>query len=141
MSNVLGNSAFIRGSGIDQSILDNYLPLSSGTLSGDLILYKNYPSILLDESNFGNRSMMTSGYHCVTVSVQNEVSDFNNRRQIILFDSSVNLVDSLVLDDVINGSSVGYYKIYGEHNVTAGTSDLTAASSPLVNGCIYQMYS
>ena len=32
------------------------------------------------------------------------------------------------------------YRIYGEHNVTRGTSDLTAGSSALNTGCIYLVY-
>lgn len=31
-------------------------------------------------------------------------------------------------------------KIYGEHNVTSGTTDLTAGSSPLAKGCIHIVY-
>lgn len=34
----------------------------------------------------------------------------------------------------------GAYKIFGEHNITCGTSDITAGTSALATGCYYDVY-
>jgi len=44
----------------------------------------------------------------------------------------------MFLYDVIDGSAKSY-NIYGEHNITKGTTDIGAGSA-LANGCIHLVY-
>lgn len=101
MANVLGNSAFIRGSGIDQSILDNYLPLSGGTITGDL-----YFNALV--RMFGN------DYAAVLMAYNH---DKTKSRQLILYNEDYrgSLPNGLCLK-VRDGDVQTEYKIFGEHN-------------------------
>lgn len=65
--------------------------------------------------------------------------DINNRTMISVYASSDIEKAVRLIRNVDGVASV--YQIYGQHNITAGTSDLTAGSSSLTTGNIYQVYS
>ena len=146
MANVLGNSAFIRGSGIDQSILDNYLPLNGGKLTGNLFLETSgdYPRFIISNSTTkrGARLELQDSDGSIVISCD-DLNNYNSKKSIILFNPETcnNIQDMLSIAIFKPDENLeAWYKIYGEHSITAGTSDLTAGTSYLGSGCIYQVH-
>lgn len=71
----------------------------------------------------------------------NVAANSTNRRVLELRNSTgqTNVKRALTLNDRIDDTDTGYL-IYGSHNITKGTSDLTAGSSSLDTDCIYLVY-
>ena len=92
----------------------------------------------------GHEIYLHNGYGLVRRSAKSAVAMFGSLdnpnvltdgRVIQVFSGNKDIKDSLVFSDVVNEQWVNY-KVYGEHNITCGTS----APSSLANGCIYQQY-
>lgn len=80
---------------------------------------------------------ITVGTDFIQLESYKTVGDTNNRRLLALKDSN-DLHSSLQIVDWTDGSS-DYYKIYGEHNITKGTTDI-GANSTLATGTIHLVY-
>lgn len=103
-----------------------YLPLSGGTLSGHLntkgITFSDHGLLSADNNHIAFRAMLQDN------ATQNE-------------DSIIQLLTSNMQPDTakkirFSDTNSKWYLLYGEHNVTCGTS----TPSSLANGCIYQQY-
>ena len=111
-------------------VFAKYLPLTGGTLSGKLDL----------------KIENLSGYS--HVSQNNDGALFGVSDDARTVGREVVVCAAEVVSSVQQSLKYGYYTetsygrgiLYGEHNVKAGTSDLTANSSSLGSSCIYQMY-
>ena len=107
--------------------LDGSVPMSGKWLE----LYLNYAYVFANENQIqiGARTTQTSG------------KTDDNTRFLALRNSNYvgSLKNALALTSVVNGVKSDY-NIYGEHNVTKGTTDLTAGSSALGNSCIHLVY-
>lgn len=109
-----------------------YLNLAGGTLTGDVSIRK---------SGVAYESIIGSGTNNVLMRVRNSAGDSNNQRTIALFDSTQrpDIETAVRLYDVTDGSEE-IYAIYGEHNITKGTTDLEAGVSALADGAIHFVY-
>lgn len=109
MSNVLTNS-FFSGGGVTLSDLDKYLPLTGGTLSGDLTF----------SSDRGSTGALRNTGDGQAMVISNSI-DYKNspRRAIKVFapSSGKSLVDAVQLYEKTE-SSEGWYLLYGKHNLT-----------------------
>lgn len=103
------------------------LPLTGGTLSGNLLIGGGYSHFTADDSQ-------------TQINALNVSSDRANRR-ILAIRNSKNQPDlryAFQVMDVVN-NNVTPYHIYGEHNITKGTTDIGAGSA-LATGCIHLVY-
>lgn len=103
----------------------------SVAMSGDTLWLKDKTARVL-----GNKDLIRIETYC-------EASNDNNRRALWVGSSSnassTNAEDSIRLFDIVNGVQKTY-RIYGEHNITCGTSDITAGTTALTTGCYYDVY-
>lgn len=54
---------------------------------------------------------------------------------------AVPLDGSVAMSGALKGTDgTNTYQYYGEHNVTCGTSDITAETTALATGCYYDVY-
>ena len=88
--------------------LDNYLPLTGGTLSGDLFFSNGYGMVGSDANQM------------LFITKQTIDDNANSRRLALLNDNSRSLIDSFLLLDVANGNT-SIYRIFGEHNKPSGS--------------------
>lgn len=109
-----------------------YLPLTGGHLNGNLTV----PTYL----GFNNCEVADYGVGEFQIRIKDRTNSANIRYISMPDMTSVaGMSEALKFVDFKDG----YYtscKIYGEHNITAGTTALTAGSSELTTGCIYQQY-
>lgn len=112
-----------------RAIAEGALPLEGGTLTGTELGIGN------------NKGKIVANGNMLRVYATNEPSDTNNQRYINLYSQTFkeDVSESLKLTERINGVDTAY-KIYGEHNITSGTTDLTAGTSELPSGHIYFVY-
>lgn len=108
------------------------LPLTGGTLSGDLVVsggdvtLKTLASISGSDTN-------------IALNIKKDAS--NIRTLQLLSQSYKSAVQEAIrMQETVSGTATSY-KLYGEHNVTKGTSGMTAGSSALTTGCVYLQYS
>lgn len=114
------------------------LPLTGGTLSGNLTIEKSSPYLYLNNSTQGRTlSVYMAGDD--TAALANR-KDSNNYHGLYLTPETSGKEKILRLMRKENGGSAEYYNVYGEHNITKGTSDLTAGTSTLTTGAIYLVY-
>jgi len=111
---------------------DHYPATKVGTLTSDINIKK---AGVAYESTFG------VGTNNALMRISNNAGDDSNRRTLALFDSAYRpeVGNAVRLYDVVNGTET-VYDIYGEHNVTRGTTDLTAGVSALADGAIHLVY-
>ena len=103
------------------------LPLTSGTLTGiDLFLNGGYGRWFAGASNTSIQSL----------DVQKDTTKF--RALMVSNHSATNIHDAVKVMDRNNGSDKTY-RMYGEHNITSGTTDIGAGSA-LATGCIHLVY-
>lgn len=105
------------------------LPIAGGTLTGDSLKIHNGDSEILS---------LTTGLSLITRTNKN--SD-DNRRRLILYNSTstTDVSKAIRLLDTVDGTTKNY-NLYGEHNITKGTTDLEAGVSELKSGCIHLVY-
>lgn len=105
------------------------LPIEGGTITGTELGIGN------------NRGKMVANGNMFRVYATEDPSDTNNQRYLSLYSQffKEDVSESLKLIEKINGVDTSY-KIYGEHNITSGTTDLTAGTSELPSGHIYFVY-
>jgi len=96
----------------------------------------------------GNSLWLKDGYGRVDVDTQRMQlasytvqKDGNNRRALEISNAVGRplLINALRLHDIVDNTQT-IYNIYGEHNITCGTSDITAGTSALTTGCYYDVY-
>ncbi len=113
------------------------------TMNGELkIEIASYPKVRFKtsgEDSVGYTEGNAAGMGMITVD---DESDNSAMRGIYVRHSTEfpNLSDGAVFMSRIDGVSKNY-KLYGQHNITCGTTDLVAGSSTLLNGDIYLVYS
>lgn len=110
------------------------LPLTGGTMSGGII-----------NLNSGWARLYGSGYNSNISHTDAQGNITNNRIELgVMYPNQNNgaydITSSAFLSKYENGVNVALYKIYGEHNITTGTSPLIAGTSTLATGCIYEQY-
>lgn len=105
------------------------LPLTGGTLSGSTIGLRNDVSRIVD-----------SGNGMLLLQVLETAGVTNPRRQLNLENSkNCDVTGALKLYDIAASGTKGGI-VYSTHNVTAGTTDLTAGTSALETDCYYDVY-
>lgn len=104
------------------------LPLAGGTMTGNGFYINNKTGRIVGNEN---------GMWLRTAS--SDVDNNADSRHLKLWNATYvsELVRSLCLFDTKTGKD---YIIYGQHNVTASTTDLTAGSSSLATGALYFVY-
>ena len=103
------------------------LPLTGGALSGNTLGIYNGKAVVLGD-NLGAS---------LIANTVDDASDLNNIRNLRVTNSG-NLPRAIFLRDVISGNRTDY-NIFGEHNITKGTTDIGAGSA-LATGCIHLVY-
>ena len=101
-----------------------FLPLTGGTLNGVLNIYGD---------SYHHIASTNGQYFGVEVHEHDESGCY--RRFYLANNAHSPLENAVHIYD-----SDTRYKLYGEHNITAGTSDITAGTSELANGCYYDVY-
>lgn len=76
----------------------------------------------------------------IQLVTRNVANDNSNRRYLNVINSkgATDVANALKIYDVVNDTQTSY-NIYGEHNITKGTTDIGAGSA-LANGCIHLVY-
>ena len=107
----------------------NYLPLSGGTLTGDVTVQKNIPRVTFateEKANVGRARMILYKNASVTADNGTQLADYvwgdggaatNKNARLVLRSASTSLPDMLTLNvNEGTGASTIVYKLYGEHN-------------------------
>lgn len=113
-----------------------------GTLTGNVrIEGPTYPQFAMKDVTYGTLGLVQHVNGTSMLQTINVSGDDSNARDLRLYTSSMfgSVADALKLLDTVDNTRT-FYNIYGEHNITAGTTDLTAGTSALATGCIYQVY-
>ena len=125
---------------------NGFLPLTGGTLTGDLKIKNESPEMRLDDTGVGSRSYIGNAGHSTAIFQYPVAGDEANSRALYIRDNAGSyptLARALELYDTVTDESgtksSKVYKIYGTHNVTAGTTD-PGAGSTLTTGCIHLVY-
>lgn len=105
------------------------LPIEGGSVTGTELGINN------------NRGKMVANGNMFRVYTTEDPSDTQNQRYLNFYSQyfKEDVSESLKLTERINGVDHAY-QIYGEHNITSGTTDLTAGTSELPSGHIYFVY-
>lgn len=105
------------------------LPIEGGTITGTELGIGN------------NKGKLVANGNMFRVYTTNDPSDTNNQRYLNLYSQTFkeDVSESLKLTERIGGVDHAY-RIYGEHNITSGTTNLTAGTSELPSGHIYFVY-
>lgn len=116
----------------------SFLPTTGGTLTGNLFINKDSaPQIKL-----ANLSNSRTGYFIEGndnyLSIINKKDD-NNQQSLYIKQESDPINEAVRIGRKVDGTT-NYYNIYGTHNITKGTTDLTAGSSELATNAIYLVY-
>ena len=108
-----------------------FLPLTGGELSGNELFLQD------------GKARIFSGDNVFRLDTYSEAKNDTNRRALWMANATksdaTNIHDAFRLLDVVNGTTK-LYRIYGQHNITAGTTELTAGTSELADGCYYFQY-
>lgn len=110
------------------------LPLTGGTLSGDLLVNKPYPLFIANNTATSRRATMESSVDGVT-KIWN-FKDGSNYQTLGVLSEIASPWDALYLYKVVDGVAT-QQKIYGEHNITIS---ITAPGSALAEGAQHQVY-
>ena len=117
-----------------------FLPLTGGILSNTL---KIAPAAGTMPQYFGVNATAgrTFSIEMTDAGILNLVNqaDGNNNVYLRLNNETTNLFNMLRIRTEISNVETNY-KVYGEHNITAGTTDITAGSSALTSACYYDVY-
>lgn len=123
---------------IELANASKFLPLDGSVpMSGNLTVNKRNPEVILRNTEH-NRYADIYIPNSEIVNIQNRQDSKNYSGFYIKKES--NKTESVVGLELMSNGINNTYNIYGEHNVTKGTSALTAGSSALSNGCIYLCY-
>lgn len=123
-------------SSMDSSI-SQAVKKTGDTMTGNLFIENTTPSLELQNS--GNSRI---GY--VAMSPDSTFGFYNyldpdNRQGLYITQEANALFNAIRFLRTVDGVT-NYYSLYGQHNITAGTTDLTAGSSALITGSIYLVY-
>ena len=112
---------------------DGYLPITGGTLTDRLYLLDS--DYLL--------SFIASKINGLSIGVCDGTDyDDNNHRRIKINNTSgtTEIKKAIQFASVVDGNA-SFYNMYGSHNVTCGTTALTAGTSELITDAIHLVYS
>lgn len=106
----------------------DYLPLAGGIMTGQGFYLNNKTGRIVNNAN---------GMWLRTAS--SDVDNNTDSRHLKIWNATymADLAKALCMYDTSTGKD---YNVYGTHNITKGTSALTAGSSALGNDCIYLQY-
>ena len=108
------------------------------TMTGNLTVEKSAPYVYLKNSSTGRTlSVYMAGDN--TAAFANR-KDNNNYNGLYLTPETSSRDRILRLMRRVDGGTAEYYNVYGEHNITKSTTDLTAGTSALTTGTIYLVY-
>lgn len=125
-----------------------FVPLSGGTMSGKLTIDGNRDWEHLDMVDSKDVMYRLRGGSDGTSQAQFHISvsedNTNDNRTYInirrnLASTHEIFSDALILTNVINGTYTAY-KVYGEHNVNCGSTNIYASGGSLTTGCYYDIY-
>lgn len=107
-----------------------YLPLTGGTLTGELHQTSSATGKTILRRSDDGFSYMT-----------NETDDDNFMSLYLrpVEDTASNLNQAVRCQRKVGGTNK-YFNLYGQHNITSGTTDLTAGTSELATGAIHLVY-
>ena len=117
-----------------------YVSSTGGTFTGNISISKSSaPQLILKNTNAtvprqGYLLQGNDGY----LNMQNYL-DANNSQTLYIKRESDDIQQAVRLSRKISGTT-NYYDMYGTHNITKGTTDLTAGSSALTTNAIYFVY-
>lgn len=116
----------------------SFLPTTGGTLTGNLFINKDSaPQIKLTNLSSSRMGYIMEGNDNY-LSIINKKDD-NNQQSLYIKQESDSINEAVRIGRKVNGTT-NYYNIYGTHNITKGTTDLTAGSSELATNAIYLVY-
>lgn len=107
-----------------------------GTLTEDLTIKKSYPRLELENTDNGRILAFLESDSYAQIANYLDSTDY---RGIRIKPETTEVESSVSIHEIVGGE-VNDYKLYGEHNITKGTTDLTAGTSELKDGCIYLVY-
>ena len=90
---------------------------NDSTITRDLIITKDIPTLRLNNSTYNNQSFVQAGNHTTWLGTRNDSSGNSNYRSLVVYDSSNDraINKSLQLCIKVDGAYT-YYDIYGQHN-------------------------
>jgi len=112
----------------------------NGTMTGKLTITANSPNITFNEGDTNNQGTVYMNGGTLNMQSKNEIDNNSNWRALRIRGShGSELPVAVFITDRVSDVETNY-KIFGEHNITAGTTALTSGTSALTTGCIYQQY-
>ena len=102
--------------------MKNYLPLTGGTLTGNINIKKDTPILLFRYGSNNSGFAATQANNVSILRNTNDANDNSNKREIRLFNSNYlsSIQRALQLYDTIDGTDFSY-AIFGEHNKPTGS--------------------
>lgn len=117
-----------------------FLPLDgSVAMSGNLSIEKSEPVTKMKNTS-NNRILQNTLYNGAVGNADfANYLDTKNYRSLRISPETENRASGVLFCEMKNGEWFAG-KMYGEHNITCGTSDITAGTSALATGCYYDVY-
>ena len=100
------------------------------------------PAVSLNDTTTGTRVVVMNEGQSASLSCQEVAGDTSNLRKLYVRNAKgtyKTLAEAVQLSETI-ASNLKLYTIYGSHNVTAGTTDITAGTDALATDCYYDVY-
>ena len=126
--------------------LNGYLPLSGGTLTGDLTIVKTAGAFWMKDTAAGRRSVIQQDQSGEGVALYNQLLDGSVGNSFKLLGEGAVLKDTVLIITKRAGSSTTY-RLYGEHNKPTpadigaaaashshGAGDITSGTLPVARG-------
>lgn len=113
----------------------------SVAMSGSLEIDSAVPFVMAKIAGNTKGVMFGTAGSGALMANRNNLDSSDTYRAVMVMnsDEQSNVAESIRLQDRVAGKN-NYYQIFGEHNVTKGTTPLTAGTSSLGKGCIYLRY-
>ena len=103
----------------------NYLPLTGGSMSGNLTIAKSIPGVTLSDKNNGAGGSVFVTNDRLYLQNANVSGSNENRRQLIVCNSdAVQIANALVINDVVNGTSTVYNVLHQGNAANLGYSKI-----------------
>lgn len=135
------NGTYYHLISVDRMVEEDCLPLTGGEITGNLEITKEAPTIWFNNTTKNNQGCIQMYGDSLSLYSREVADSGDNQRAIVIANATgqANKADAIRLMDKVDGNAI-YYKIYGTHNITKGTADLTAGTSELATNCIYLVY-
>ena len=110
-----------------------FLPLTGGTVSGNTTIQANIPTLHLKVNDNLLSTIMKNANESVDYGTKIIDKEAGGKTVGLVLSAKNNLI-------AFSTASEGDKVLYGEHNITSGTTQLTSKSSALASNAIYQQY-